>query len=181
MIDVWAYYNHAEEVELFLNGVSQGVSSKSPDRFHAVWRVKYRPGTIRAVSRKDGQTVLEKEITTAGKPARIELTADRSTLNADGKDLAFITVRVTDEAGNLVPDASSLINFKVTGDGFLAGVDNGCQTSMESFKSNFRKAFNGMCLLIVQTGKTAGNIRVEATSEGLQKAGLQLKVNTLLR
>jgi len=175
LIDVWAYYNNADEVELFLNGVSQGVRSKTADQFHAMWRLKYQAGTIKAISRKDGKTVLERVINTAGKPARIELTADRSTLKADGKDLSFITVRVLDEAGNLVPDATNQINFKVGGNGFIAGVDNGCQTSMESFKVNYRKAFNGMCLLIVQTNKTSGNIQVEATSEGLPKAELKLE------
>ncbi len=173
-VDVWAYYNNADEVELFVNGVSQGVSAKTADRFHAFWRVKYVPGTIRAVSRKNGQTVLEKEIRTAGEPAKIELIADRSSLKADGKDLSFITVRVTDKDGNMVPDAANLIRFNVTGQGSIAGVDNGCQTSMEPFKANYRKAFNGMCLLIVQTGKKAGKIQVEAASEGLKPASIQL-------
>ena len=176
-IDVWAYYNHADQVELLLNGVSQGVQSKTPDRFHAMWRVKYQPGSIMVRSRKDGKPVLEKEIQTAGKAAKIELLADRTSLKADGRDLSFITVKVTDTNGNLVPDAANLINFKVKGAGFVAGVDNGCQTSMESFKASFRKTFNGMCLLIVQTRKEAGSIAIEATSEGLDNAGLILMSN----
>lgn len=175
LVDVWAYYNNADEVELFLNGVSQGVRSKTSDQFHAMWRIKYQPGIIKAISRKEGKTVLEKEINTAGEPAKIELTADRTNLKADGKDLSFITVKVLDEAGNMVPDAANLINFKVSGNGFVAGVDNGLQTSMEPFKANYRKAFNGMCLLIVQTDKKPGNIQVEATSEGLIKTELKLE------
>jgi beta-galactosidase len=174
-IDVWSYYNNADEVELFLNGVSQGISTKTADRFHAFWRVKFASGTIKAVSRKNGKTVLKKEIHTAGKPAKIELTADRTALSADGKDLAFITVKVTDEAGNMVPDAANLINFNVTGSGCIVGVDNGCQTSMEPFKASYRKAFNGMCLLIVQTDKTSGEIKVKATSESLQSDEILLK------
>lgn len=175
IIDVWAYYNNADEVELFLNGVSQGISSKTADRFHAFWRVKFASGTIKAVSRKEGRVVLEREIHTSGKPAKIELMADRTVLSADGKDLSFITVKVTDEAGNLVPNADNLINFELKGEGFIAGVDNGLQTSHEPFKANYRKTFNGMCLLIVQTDKTSGEIRVETTSEGLQNAEIQLK------
>jgi len=85
-------------------------------------------------------------------------------------------VKVLDEAGNMVPDADNLINFKVSGNGFVVGVDNGLQTSMEPFKANYRKAFNGICLLIVQTYKNPGNIQVEATSEGLLKA--ELRINT---
>jgi beta-galactosidase len=175
LIDVWAYYNNADEVELFLNGVSQGVRAKTADQFHAMWRLKYLPGTIKAVSRKEGKTVLEREINTAGKPVKIELTADRTNLKADGKDLSFITVKVMDKAGNMVPDAANPIVFKVSGNGIVAGVDNGLQTSMEPFKANYRKAFNGMCLLIVQTDKKAGNIQVEASSEGLIKAELKLE------
>jgi len=173
-VDVWAYYNQADEVELFLNGVSQGISSKSADRFQAMWRVKFQPGAIRAVSRKDGKTVLETEIQTAGKPAKIELMADRTNLKADGRDLSFITVKIADEKGNRVPDGANLVHFKVSGNGFVAGVDNGCQTSMESFKASYRKAFNGMCLLIVQTRKSPGIIEIEATSDGLAKADLML-------
>lgn len=174
-VDVWVYYNYAEEVELFVNGVSQGVRSKTADQFHTMWRVKFQPGKIKAVSRKDGKTVLEKVINTAGKPAKIELTADRSNLKANGKDLSFITVKVLDKDGNMVPDADNLIHFNVSGNGFVAGVDNGLQTSMEPFKASYRKAFNGMCLLIVETGKKPGIIEVEATSDELAKAKILLK------
>jgi beta-galactosidase len=177
LVDVWAYYNAADEVELFLNGESQGVRSKTADQFHVMWRLKYHAGTIKAISRKDGETILEKEIHTAGMPAKIELNADRINLNADGRDLSYITVKITDDAGNMVPDAANLINFRVSGDGFIAGVDNGCQTSMEPFKADRRKTFNGMCLLIVQTEKIPGNIYVEASSDGLAKAELHLKTN----
>lgn len=175
LIDVWAYYNNADEVELFLNDVSQGIQSKTTEKFHAMWRLKYEPGTIKAISRKDGKIVLAKEIHTAEKPAKIELFADRTILKADGRDLAFITVKITDKDGNLVPDAVNLINFKVQGSGLIAGVDNGCQTSLESFKANKRTAFNGMCLLIVQTSKSSGIIEIKASSDGLPIAGIVLK------
>ena len=174
LVDVWAYYTNADEVELFLNGVSQGTRLKTADQFHAMWRINYQPGTIRAISRRDGKIILEKEMQTAGKATRIELTADRTHLKSDGKDLSFITVKVLDEAGNLVPDAANLIRFGVSGNGFIAGVDNGCQTSMEPFKANFRKAFNGMCLLVVQTNKANGKVRIKATSDGLTEAELTL-------
>ena len=175
LVDVWAYYNNADEVELFLNGLSQGVKRKTSDQFHAMWRVKYLPGTLRAISLKGGKKVIETEIHTAGKPAKIELTADRTNLHPTGKDLAFVTVKVMDEAGNLVPDADNLIRFNVRGNGLIAGVDNGCQTSMEPFKASERKAFNGMCLLIVQTSKITGNIQVDASSDGLKTAIISLE------
>src|SRR5437764_9394131 len=102
-IDVWAYYNHADEVELFLNGKSLGTKKKMGDDLHVMWRVKYEPGTLKAVSRKNGKVVLMREIHTAGAPAKIELIADRKQIKAGGKDLSFITVRILDKNGNVVP------------------------------------------------------------------------------
>lgn len=174
MVDLVTYYNNADEVELFVNGVSQGRKTKSPDTFNCLWRVPFHPGSIKAVSYKGGEVVLEKEIKTAGEAAKIELIADRTVLHADGEDLSYITVKVTDADGRLVPDANQLISFDVQGAGFLAGVDNGYQASTESFKAKSRKAFNGMCLLIVQSEEQAGAIRVKATAEGLESAEVSL-------
>lgn len=174
-VDVWAYYNNADEVELFLNGKSLGVKKKQGDSLHVWWRVKYQPGTLKAVSRRNGRTVLTREIKTAGAPAKILLTANRKMLKANGEDLSFITVTVTDAKGNVVPNADNLINFKVKGEGFIAGVDNGSQTSREPFKASFRKAFNGRCLVIVETKEKKGNIVVTAKSKGLQSSGLILQ------
>lgn len=173
-VDLWAYYNNADEVELWVNGVSQGRKSKEKDKFHVLWRVPFSPGNIKAVSYKNGEKVAEQEIHTAGPAAKIELTADRSMLSADGRDLSFVTVKVTDKDGNMVPDAANLINFKVEGEGSIAGVDNGYQASTEPFKANYRKAFNGMCLLIVQSTEKGGAITVTASSEGLEPVTLEL-------
>lgn len=173
-IDVWAYYNHADEVELFLNGKSLGTKKKTGDDLHVMWRVKYEPGTLKAVSRKAGKVVLTKEIKTAGAPAKILLSADRSNITADGKDLSFITVTVVDKDGNTVPDANNLIKFTVTGNGFIAGTDNGCQTDLTSFKSNERKAFNGLALAVIQSNGNAGNIKLTATADGLTTASVDI-------
>jgi len=176
MIDVWAYYNHADEVELFLNGKSLGVKKKAGDDLHIMWRVKYEPGTLKAVSRKDGKVVLTREIHTAGKPAKIELVADRKNIKADGKDLSFITVKILDKDGNLVPDADNLVNFKINGEAFIASVDNGDENSHDSFKVNYRKAFNGLALAIVQAKEKAGSVTFTATSKGLPTATLMLQL-----
>jgi beta-galactosidase len=175
MVDLWAYYNNADEVELYLNGKSLGIKRKQGDEMHVMWRVAYQPGTLKAISRKNGQTVLASEIKTAGSPAKIELIADRNIMKADGTDLSFIKVKITDKNGNLVPDAGNLVNFKVSGEGFIAGVDNGYQASMEPFKANYRKAYNGMCLAIVQSNGKPGKIALEASSDGLQSAGVNIK------
>ncbi|WP_342648371.1 beta-galactosidase GalB [Mucilaginibacter sp. CSA2-8R] len=175
-IDVWAYYNNADEVELYLNGRSLGIQKKQGDDLHVVWKVPFEAGTLKAVSRLNGKIVLTKEVSTAAEPDRIELIADRKLLKRDGSDLSFITVRVLDKSGNVVPNADNLINFNIKGKGTLAGVDNGSQSSMESFKEPQRKAFHGLCLAIVQAGKTPGTITVNATADGLKPATIIIRV-----
>ena len=161
-VDVVSYYNNADEVELFLNGKLLGIRKKSGDDLHVMWRVKYEPGVIKAISRKDGKVVLTKEIKTAGKPAKIILTADRNNIKADGNDLSFITAKVVDAKGNVVPDADNLIEFTAKGEGEVIATDNGLQTSLEPFKSNKHKAFNGLCLAVVQSKEKAGEVVVTA-------------------
>ncbi len=166
-VDVWTYYSNADEAELFLNGKSLGVKKKLNDDLHVMWRVKYEAGTLKAVSRKNGKIVLTREIKTAGKPAKIILTADRSIIQADGSDLSFITAKVVDADGNIVPDAGNLISFTTKGEGRVIATDNGLQTSMESFQSSQHKAFNGLCLAVVQSNTTKGRISITATAGGL--------------
>lgn len=174
-VDVWAYYNQADEVELFLNGESLGRKSKEQDTFHVSWRVAYQKGTLKAVSYRNGQEMLSKEIITTGKPVSIRLTADRKTIQADGRDLAFITVEALDAAGNAVPIADDLISFSIEGDGAIAGTDNGDPTDPVSLKKPFRKLFNGKALVVVQAGKKAGNIKVHAKSETLKEGGITIQ------
>lgn len=173
-VDMWCYYNHADEVELFVNGKSQGVRSKTPDCLHAVWRVKFEPGSVKVVARKGGETVGEKEIRTAGEPAQIRLTPDRAQLDADGKDLSFVTVEIVDKDGTLCPNADNLVNFQVEGNAFIAGVDNGSPISMERFKDNKRKAFYGKCLVVLQNTGKPGEAKLTATSEGLSQAEISV-------
>jgi len=175
-IDIWAYYNHADEVELYLNGKSLGTKRKKGDDLHIVWRVKYEPGTVKAISRKDGHVVLTKEIRTAGKPAKIILTADQKNIKADGKDLSFIKVMIVDSEGNLVPDANNLVKFTATGEGTVIATDNGSETSMESFQAKEHKAFNGLCLAVIQSKEKQGSIKLTAEAEGLQSASINILV-----
>ncbi|GGB13718.1 beta-galactosidase GalB [Mucilaginibacter rubeus] len=175
MIDIWAYYNNADEVELYLNGKSLGIQKKTGDDLHVMWRVKYQPGTLKAISRKNGKTVLTREIHTAGAPAKIELTADRSQIKADGQDLSFITAKILDKDGNVVPDADNKVNFKIAGEGSIASVDNGDPVSHDPFKADYRKAFHGLALAIVQAKEKAGTITLTASADGLKSATLVLK------
>jgi len=173
-VDMWCYYNQADEVELFVNGKSQGVKAKDENHLHVVWRVKYEPGSVKVVARKNGKVVGEEDIRTAGEPKKIRLTPDRNTLNADGKDLSFVTVEIVDAEGNLCPLADNLVHFEVEGNLFIAGVDNGSQTSMERFKDNKRKAFNGKCLVVLQNNGKTGAARLKAVAEGLKDAVVEI-------
>lgn len=170
MVDVIAYYNNADEVELFLNGKSLGTQSKKSDDLHVKWRVPFEAGTLKAVSKKNKKIVLTAEVKTSGNAEKIILTADKKTINADGYDLSFITATIKDKNGTIVPDANNLIKFKISGDGIIAGVDSGSQTSLESFKGDSHTALNGLALAILQSNGKKGNIKLTATSDGLQSS-----------
>jgi beta-galactosidase len=132
-----------------------------------MWRLSFAPGTLKAIGRSGGKEVLVREVKTTGPAAKIALEADRSVISADGKDLCFVTVKVLDGEGTLVPYANNLIHFNVSGEGRIIGVDNGLQTSDEPFQANYRKAFNGMCLVVIQSNEKPGRIELEAVSDGL--------------
>jgi len=166
MVDVWAYFN-ADEVELFLNGKSLGTKRKTGDDLHVSWRVPFEPGVLKAVSRRNGKVELTKEVSTAGEAAKLVLVPDRKIIQADGTDLSFVTVKVVDKNGVVVPRADNLVNFTLAGPGFVAGVDNGSEISHESFKASHRKAFHGLAMAIVQSKGSAGAITLKATADGL--------------
>ncbi len=176
VVDVWAYYNKADEVELFVNNRSLGKRSKTDSVLHVMWRVPFEPGTVKAISRKNGKTVLVKEIKTAGKPARIELVADRKVMRADGKDMCFITARIVDAAGNTVPGANNLISFSISGNANIAGTDNGYQADTVSLTSRKRQAWKGMALVMVRSSVKKGNSTLTARSPGLVPATIALKI-----
>jgi beta-galactosidase len=176
MVDVWAYYNNADEVELFLNSKSLGIKKKQGEDLHVFWRIPYEPGELKAVSRKTGKEVLTKTLSTAGTPAKIILEADRLEIKADGKDLSFVTVKVVDKEGRLVPSADNMIKFAIAGEGEIAGVDNGSQTSLEPFKANYRKAFHGLCQAVIRSKEKESNVKLIATSEGLESATVNILI-----
>jgi beta-galactosidase len=173
-VDVWAYFN-SDEVELFLNGKSLGTKRKAGDDLHVMWRIPYQPGALRAVSRTGGKVLLTKEVRTAEQPFKIVLNPDRKTIKADGSDLSFVTVKIVDKNGTIVPDADNLVTFELTGSAEIAGVDNGSQISHEPFKANHRKAFKGLCLAIIQSKKRVGKIGLKATSPGLESASVVIE------
>jgi beta-galactosidase len=162
-ISVWVHSN-LDEVELFLNGQSQG-SQKVQPLTHLEWKVKYEPGAIEARGKKNGKVLMTAKRETTGEPKSIGLNADRTEIDADGEDLAILMVKVLDEAGRTIPTADNLISFKVTGEGKLIGVGNGDPNCQESDKAPKRSLFNGLAQVIVQATKTSGTIRVEAYTD----------------
>jgi len=175
-VDVWAYYNNADEVELYLNGKSLGKKSKQNDDLHISWRLKFEPGTIKAISRKDEKVVLEKEIHTADQASKIDLTPDKATLKNDRYDLVYVTVSIIDNDGNLVPNADHKIDFEVTGGGKLVGLDNGYQANLDSFKASSYNVFNGKCIAIIQSNGKKENIQLKASTVNGMSATVIVKV-----
>jgi beta-galactosidase len=179
VISVWVHSN-LDEVELFLNGASQG-KQKVERLTHLEWKVKYEPGTLEARGSKDGKIVMTVKNETTGKPESIKLTADRMEINADGEDVAVIRVEALDKDGRFVPTTNAGISFKVSGDGALIGVGNGDPNCQESDKEPKRSLFNGLAQVILQATKNAGSIVLEAYTEpwpGPQLTTAKLSITT---
>ncbi|WP_202424028.1 beta-galactosidase GalB [Duganella lactea] len=165
-------FTSGDEAELFVNGKSQGRLKKAPYAYRLRWDyVVYEPGEISVVAYKDGKEWARSSVKTTGAPAALEATADRGVIAGDGKDLSFISVRVTDQLGATAPRASNRVRFTVEGPGELVATDNGDATSFASFQSPERAAFNGLALGIVRAKPgTAGAIKVRVTADGLRDA-----------
>ena len=146
----------------------------SMGKLHLTWTVPFAPGTLSAVATAGGRIVARDEIRTAGAPHALTLIPDRRVISADGTSLAFVAVEVVDRAGVLVPDASPLIQFGLSGPAVLDGVDNGQQENAQSYRLSSVPAFNGRALVILRSAGAPGRITVSATSAGLAgaKAGL---------
>ena len=189
-------YTNYPSAELFINGVSQGVrtkdtsvtlenswdeeserSLKRQSRYRLMWMdTKYEPGTVKVVAYNEaGEAVAEREVKTAGKPHHIELKVDRATIEANGKDLAFVTVSVVDKDGNLCPAADNLIEFSVAGEGHYRAGANGNSVSLELFHEPRMKVFSGMMTAIVESSDTPGTITLTARSKGLKSAKIVIK------
>ena len=198
VISVIAYSN-CDSVELFLNGKSFGVKSAifpqqgvsvawnaydkpfvpaTTSDLHLSWDVPYEPGILIVVGKKGGKVVTE-EVRTTSKPLAIRLSTDRKEIDADAHDIANIKVELIDENGLVVPDANNLIEFKVEGEGVLAGTDNGNPQDKTQMQSKQRNAFNGLALAVIQSTRKTGNIRLTVISEGLKEAVLEVNTKTI--
>lgn len=177
LVDVVAYTN-CEEVKLFLNDLLLETKDfKNSSKLSLRWKVPYAKGVLKAEGYINGKLVATDRVKTAGDISKIDLSADRNTLEASGKDLSFITVRITDENGILIPDADNLIHFELVGEGRIVGVANGNPMSQEPAKGFERHAFSGMCQVVVQSTGHKGNIILKATSLGLPDTKIILNNN----
>ncbi|MGO3108286.1 MAG: DUF4982 domain-containing protein [Sphingobacterium sp.] len=176
-VDVVAYYNNADQVELFLNDQSLGVRSKADSSLHVRWRVPFRPGELKAISSKAGSQVKVSRVLTAGPAAVLQLVTEQNTIPGEER-LAFIQARLCDEQGNLLPMADDLVEFHVEGDGELLATDNGSPVDVSDFSSSNRNLLNGKALVIVRSKVANGSVRVSAKIKDLAEAKVDLIINT---
>lgn len=181
-IPVFVYTNYPS-AELFINGKSYGRQTKHKNgtvenRYRLMWHdAVYQPGEVRVVAYDEqGNPVAEKTVRTAGKPHHIELVTDRSSLQADGKDLAYVTLRIVDKDGNLCPNDGRLVSFKVKGAGKYRASANGDPTCLDLFHKPEMHAFGGMLTVIVQSGEKTGEIELQATAKGVKTGTIRIPV-----
>jgi beta-galactosidase len=165
-------YTSGDEAELFLNGKSLGRKQKGQYEYRLKWDdVVYQPGDLKVIAYKDGNKWAEDVVRTTGKATAMSISPDRNKIRADANDLVYITVRIEDSKKQAVPGSNNLINFSISGPGRIVATDNGDATDHTPFSSKSRKAFNGMCLVIVKADKNAsGQLTIRAASKGLKGA-----------
>jgi beta-galactosidase len=171
-------YSGAEKVQLFLNDKLIGEKPTGREQeFKALFSLPYMPGTLKAVGIRSDRAVAESVLTTAGKPVKLQLTADRNALQADGQDLSFVTVEALDMEGRLKPDADQEVQFAISGPGVIAAVGNGDGEDSASYQSDRRKLFQGRAQVVVRTSKHGGPIHLTATAPGLSAAAIDIKAS----
>ena len=190
-------YTNYPEAELFINGKSQGRQRKDRSikiedtenedsqkafirqkRYRLMWMdTKYEPGEVKVVAYDDtGKSVATQTVRTAGRPHHLELSADRTTISPDGKDISFVTVRVVDKDGNLVPDDGRLLNFKVTGAGSFRAAASGNPASLDAFHLPRHHVFSGQLVALVQSAERAGEAVLTVSAKGLPSASIRIQV-----
>lgn len=179
-VSVWAYSN-MDEVELFLNGKSLG-RKPMPRGGHLSWDAVYRPGTLKAVGYRNGKKILTKEVHTSGEPAAVALSADRTAINADGTDLAVVTVEVLDSKGRPVPDACIPLRFSLAGEGTILGAGNGNPAFLIAERpapgedrTHFSlPSFNGLAQILVRASEIPGEAVLSVEGEGIKTNSIKI-------
>ena len=170
-------YSSCGQVELFLNDKSLGKKpTNRSNQFIAVWNVPFQAGDLKAVGYNGKKQIKVAELKTAEEPAEIRLTADRNMLKSDGQDLSYVTVEITDAIGNRNPKAENQVTFEIEGPGEIIAVGNANPVSLESYQQPNRKAWQGKCLVIIKSGRQAGNVSLTARSANFKSAIINIKV-----
>jgi beta-galactosidase len=170
-------FTSGDEAELFLNGRSLGKKKRAVFEYRLRWDdVKYQPGELKVIAYKSGKKWAEESIRTTDNAAKLLISADRNVINANGEDLSFITVKIADKNGLMVPDANNKVSFTIQGPGEIVATDNGDPASLVSFASKEREAYFGLTLVIVRSEKgKPGIIKINASSAGLKPAAVEIK------
>lgn len=176
MVDVWAYYNNADLVSLYLNGKLIGTSQKTPQKLHAAWKLPFEPGVLKVVSTLKGKVVLSKEVFTAGAPAKLQLSVNSRIIHPNSENLCFITAKLLDAKGNLVPIHDQKIDFMVEEGGTIIATDNGSPVSHESFNNTAINTLNGVCIAIVKPSKGANKVKIKASSSNIPDSKIEIIV-----
>ena len=169
-------YSNCDEVELFLNGKSLGVKTKPADDAPRSWDITFEKGSLKAVAKNGGKVVATDELKTAGEPAAIILTADKSRITKDWDDVSYVTAKVVDANGIVCPNVDKLISFGISESGNIIAVDNGNVKSHEAYKGTERHTYNGQCIAIVQAKSTSGQITFTANSPGLKSGSVTIEI-----
>jgi beta-galactosidase len=168
-------FTRCSKVRLELNGKIIGEQAVSENtKLTALFEVPYEPGILKAIGLENDKEVCTKILSTAGDPVRIRLIPDRPEINADRNDLAYVKVEVTDEMGNIVPDAQFLVHLNLRGEGELAGAGNACPNEMASFQNPEFKTWHGVAMAIIRSNGKAGAIYISASAEGLKESELNI-------
>jgi beta-galactosidase len=172
-------YSNCEEVELFLNEQSLGVKFRNPDDSPRIWSVGFVPGTLRAIGRNKHVVAASETLRTAGSPAKLTLLVERAKLSSSWDDVAYLRAEITDKDGTIVPNATNLIHFSVTGPGRILATDNGDNADRSGFQKPDRAAYKGAAIVIIRATRETGAVTVRVDAEGLYPATKTLQITPL--
>lgn len=170
-------YSNCDEVELFLNDKSLGAKTKPVNDSPRDWDCSFEKGTIKAVGKNKGVVVVNEILRTAGKPAKLQITLNKNTVKNTWDDVVFASIQVLDETGILCPNADNLVKFDLTGEGSIAGLDNGDINSHESFQAKQRQSYKGRSIAIVKATAAKGSISIKVSAEGLTSTSATIAIN----
>jgi beta-galactosidase len=172
-------FSNCDEVELFLNGESVGAKTRPDDNASPrTWSITFHKGVLKAVAKNNGRVVAEQELETAGPPAKIILSLDKSSIENSWDDVVYVRATVTDENGIPCLNTDSKIKFSIGGSGFIAATDNADLTNTEPFSSHERWAYKGTCIAIIKANANMGTITVSANANNLKGATVTLSATT---